>query len=45
MGAGIMSLGFDVVNWAKISSIAASWVISPFTSGIISALFYFALKH
>ncbi len=45
MGAGIMSLGFDVVNWTKISSIAGSWVISPFTSGIISALFYFALRH
>lgn len=45
MGAGIMALGFNVVNWSKISSIAASWVISPVASGIISALFYFALRH
>ena len=29
MGAGIAAAGFGAVNWATMSKIAASWVISP----------------
>ncbi|WP_299813894.1 inorganic phosphate transporter [uncultured Roseibium sp.] len=37
MGAGIAAAGFDAVNWTTMSSIAASWVISPFLGGLIAA--------
>jgi len=45
MGAGIAAAGWDVVNWDAMSKIAASWVISPVTGGIIAALFLYFLKR
>ena len=39
MGAGIASAGFAAVNWATMSQIAASWVISPVMGGVIAASF------
>jgi inorganic phosphate transporter, PiT family len=45
MGAGIAAAGWDVVNWDAMGKIAASWVISPVTGGIIAALFLFFLKR
>ena len=44
MGAGIAAVGFEVVNWATMSKIAASWVISPFLGGLIAALFLAFIK-
>ncbi len=44
MGAGIAAVGFNVVNWATMSKIAASWVISPVLGGIIAALFLAFIK-
>ncbi len=44
-GAGIMALGFGVVHWAKMGGIALSWIISPLASGLIAAIFYYALRH
>ncbi len=44
MGAGIAAAGFNVVNWATMSSIVASWVVSPVLGGIIAAGFLFAIK-
>ena len=37
MGGGIAAAGFDLVNWATLSKIAASWVISPVFGGIVAA--------
>ncbi|MAQ86335.1 MAG: anion permease [Maritimibacter sp.] len=37
LGAGIAAAGFGAVNWATMSAIAASWVISPFLGGVIAA--------
>ena len=45
MGAGIAAAGFSAVNWAKMSQIAASWVISPVLGGVIAALFLWFIKH
>lgn len=45
MGAGIAAGGWGLVNWGTISSIVASWVISPLMGGVIAALFLFAIKH
>lgn len=45
MGAGIAAAGWDVVNWDAMAKIAASWVISPVTGGVIAALFLLFLKR
>jgi PiT family inorganic phosphate transporter len=44
VGAGIAAAGFDVINWVKIGSIAASWVISPVMGGVIASLFLALIK-
>jgi len=44
MGAGIAAAGFSAVNWVTMSSIAASWVISPVLGGVIAALFLAFIK-
>ena len=44
MGAGIAAMGFDIVNWANMGKIAASWVISPMLGGLIAAAFLYTLK-
>lgn len=44
MGAGIAAAGFSIVNWATMSKIASSWVISPLLGGVIAALFLYSIK-
>jgi inorganic phosphate transporter, PiT family len=44
MGAGIAAAGFSAVSWGTMSSIAASWVISPVLGGAIAAFFLFVIK-
>jgi len=44
LGGGIAASGFGVVNWATMSSIAASWVISPVLGGIIAAAMLASIK-
>ena len=44
MGAGIAASGWNIVNWDSMAKIAASWVISPVTGGVIAALSLYALK-
>ena len=44
MGAGIAASGWDIVNWDSMAKIAASWVISPVTGGVVAALSLYALK-
>ncbi|PVB63554.1 inorganic phosphate transporter [Labrenzia sp. 011] len=44
MGAGIAAAGIDAVNWTTMSSIAASWIISPFLGGLIAAGFLAFIK-
>ena len=45
LGAGIAAGGWDIANWGKMGSIAASWVISPVAGGVIAALFLFTIKR
>ena len=45
LGAGVAAGGWDVVNWARMGQIAASWVISPVLGGIIAAAFLYFIKH
>ena len=44
MGAGIAAAGLSAVDWATMSTIAASWVISPVLGGVIAALFLALIK-
>jgi PiT family inorganic phosphate transporter len=44
MGAGIISSGWELVNWATMAKIAASWVISPVLGGLIAALFLYIIQ-
>lgn len=44
MGGGIAAVGFNAVNWATMSAIAASWVISPFLGGLIAAIILAFIK-
>jgi PiT family inorganic phosphate transporter len=44
MGAGIAAAGFGAVNWSMMSTIAASWVISPLLGGGIAAGFLWLIK-
>lgn len=44
LGAGIAAGGFGVANWEELGRIAASWVISPVSGGVIAALLLFLLK-
>lgn len=45
MGAGIAAAGFNIVDWATMGKIAASWVISPVLGGIIAATFLYYIKR
>ncbi len=44
LGAGIAVAGFGVVNWATMSAIAASWVISPVIGAGLAALILYFIK-
>ncbi|MCD9149491.1 inorganic phosphate transporter [Pseudophaeobacter flagellatus] len=44
MGAGVAAAGISAVNWATMSKIAASWVISPVLGGVVAALFLALIK-
>ena len=44
MGGGIAAAGFQVVDWATMSKIAASWVISPVFGGIVAATLLLIIK-
>ncbi|MCK5717038.1 MAG: inorganic phosphate transporter, partial [Thiomargarita sp.] len=44
MGAGIAATGWNIVNWATMGKIAASWVISPVLGGMTAALFVYIIQ-
>lgn len=45
LGAGIAAGGFGVANWMELGNIAASWIVSPVSGGIIAALLLFFIKN
>ncbi|MEE9210700.1 MAG: inorganic phosphate transporter, partial [Kiloniellales bacterium] len=44
LGGGIAAAGLDVVDWAVMGKIAASWVISPLLGALIAAAFLALIK-
>jgi PiT family inorganic phosphate transporter len=45
LGAGIAAAGWGLANWETLSQIAASWVISPVSGGLIAAAFLYLIKR
>lgn len=45
MGSGIAAGGWGLVNWGTIGAIAASWVLSPVTGGVLAALILYTIKR
>ncbi|MDP7242642.1 MAG: anion permease [Rhodospirillales bacterium] len=45
VGFGIVGIGFDSVQWSKIGSIVASWVISPVLGGAAAFLLMMSLHR
>ncbi len=44
IGASLASGSWDIVNWAIMAKIAASWIISPVLGGIVAALFLYIIQ-
>ena len=44
LGAGLMAAGVNIVDWATMLTIAASWVISPVLGGVIAASILLFIK-
>lgn len=45
IGSGVAAAGFGVVSWGMMTAIAASWVISPVSGGILAALMLTAIEY
>lgn len=44
IGMAIVSKGVYVIQWSKIATIAASWIISPLLSGLVSVSMFLLIK-
>ena len=44
VGFAAVGISPDVVNWGKVGSIAASWVVSPLLAGTISYLLFMSVQ-
>ncbi|WP_297923443.1 inorganic phosphate transporter [uncultured Agitococcus sp.] len=45
IGSGIAASGMDIVNWGKMTEIAASWVVSPVLGGLVAAAMLYFIKR
>jgi phosphate/sulfate permease len=45
LGFGALTAGFDAIQWGEVSSIAASWVVSPVISGLFSYAIFGVLQR
>jgi len=45
VGFAAVGIGVDVVQWGKVGSIIASWVVSPVMAGTISFLLFTSVKR
>lgn len=44
VGFAVAGIGFEAVNWGKISQIVASWVVSPVLGGAISFVLMMSIR-
>lgn len=45
VGFAAVGISMDAVNWGKVGSIAASWLVSPAVAGSISFVLYKTVQH
>ncbi|NVO54175.1 inorganic phosphate transporter [Rhodobacteraceae bacterium B1Z28] len=45
LGAGVAAAGFSVVNWAVVTNIVASWVVSPMLGAVLAAICLYVVKR
>ncbi|MCU7881367.1 MAG: inorganic phosphate transporter [Candidatus Thiodiazotropha sp. (ex Lucinoma aequizonata)] len=44
VGFAVVGIGVDAVNWGKIASIVASWIVSPLIGGVIALLLIISIR-
>ena len=44
VGFAVAGIGIDAVNWGKIGSIVASWLVSPLIGGVIALLLMLSIR-
>ncbi|MEL0585596.1 MAG: inorganic phosphate transporter [Candidatus Thiodiazotropha sp. (ex. Lucinoma kazani)] len=44
VGFAVVGIGVDAVNWGKIASIVASWIVSPLVGGVIALLLMISIR-
>ncbi|RDH87888.1 MAG: phosphate permease [endosymbiont of Escarpia spicata] len=44
VGFAVAGIGVDAVNWGKIGSIVASWLVSPLIGGVIALLLMLSIR-
>ena len=45
VGFAAVGIGSDAVSWSKVGTIAATWVISPMISGVLSFLIFMSVQR
>ena len=45
VGFAAVGIGSDAVSWGKVSTIAATWVVSPMMSGVLSYLIFMSVQR
>jgi inorganic phosphate transporter, PiT family len=45
IGAGLAGVSSSALNWTKVTSVAASWVVSPLVSGILAAFIFVVICY
>lgn len=45
VGFSSVAISVDAVNWGKVTSIAASWVVSPLLAGTLSFILFTSVRH
>lgn len=45
IGAGLAGVYSNDLNWTKVSSVAASWIVSPAVSGTLAALTFILISY
>ncbi|MCU7917809.1 MAG: inorganic phosphate transporter [Candidatus Thiodiazotropha sp. (ex Dulcina madagascariensis)] len=44
VGFAVVGIGVDAVNWGKIGSIVASWIVSPLVGGLIALILMISIR-
>lgn len=45
VGFSCVAVGFEAVQWDKVGSIAASWVVSPLIAGVLSFILFQSVRY